>query len=133
MKFIDIARQKKEKFIVQRPGKHIFFLNNYSGNLQVEIKVPQAEVYIFGLYFGKSYKQFKLHTVQHHIAGDSMSDLFIKGVFYDSSKFLYEGLIHIDKGAQKSNAYQKNQNLIMSDRVYVDSRPFLEIEANDVR
>ena len=51
----------------------------------------------------------------------------------DRSKFHYEGLIRIDKKAQKSNAYQKNQNLVMSKEVFVDSRPYLEILANDVR
>jgi Fe-S cluster assembly protein SufD len=67
------------------------------------------------------------------VVGNSQSNLFVRGVFDDSSKFLYEGLIQIDKKAQKSNAYQKNQNIILSNKVYVDSRPFLEIQANDVR
>src|SRR3990167_1751845 len=53
-------------------------------------------------------------------------------VFYDESKFIYQGLIRIEKEAQKSKAYQKNQNLMMSDKCFVDSRPFLEILANDV-
>src|SRR3989338_1146295 len=59
-------------------------------------------------------------------------NLFIRGVFFDESKFLYQGLIRIEKNAQKSHAYQKNQNLIMSKNCFVDSRPFLEILANDV-
>ncbi len=45
---------------------------------------------------------------------------------------MYEGLIRIEKGAQQSHAYQKNQNLILSPDAFVDSRPFLEILANDV-
>ena len=65
--------------------------------------------------------------------GNSISDLLVKGVFFDDSKFIYEGLIKIDKKAQKSNAYQKNQNLVMSGEVFIDSRPYLEILANDVR
>ena len=42
-------------------------------------------------------------------------------------------MIKIDPGAHQSNAYQKNQNLLLSKSAYVDSRPFLEIKANDVR
>ena len=56
----------------------------------------------------------------------------IKGVFDGSSRFIYQGLIKIEKSGQKSHAYQKNKNLILSSGVYVDSRPFLEILANDV-
>ena len=56
----------------------------------------------------------------------------IKGIFFDQSRFIYEGLIRIDKDAQKTHAYQKNQNLIMGKNSFVDSRPFLEILANDV-
>ncbi|OGK45405.1 hypothetical protein A2956_04770 [Candidatus Roizmanbacteria bacterium RIFCSPLOWO2_01_FULL_37_57] len=116
-----------------KSGKHIFFLHNYSGKLTINIQSSNAEVYIFGLYIGTSKDQFKLNTIQHHMIGNSISDLLIKGVFFDSSKFMYQGLIRIDKNAQKTNAYQKNQNLILSDKVFVDSRPFLEILANDVR
>jgi len=133
MKFINVDRAKQEDFMVNKPGKYVYFLKNYSGDVKIDILSPQVEVYIFGLYVGRSSEQYKLNTIQHHKVGRSMSDLFIKGVFYDESKFFYEGLIHIDKNAQKSNAYQKNQNLILSNKVFVDSRPFLEIEANDVR
>ncbi len=108
-------------------------LYNYSGKITVEILEKHSNVYIFGLYLGNSNTDFTLNTVQHHKAGGSVSDLLIKGVFFDASKLHYEGLIKIDKNAQQSNAYQKNQNILMSDNVYVDSRPYLEIEANDVR
>ena len=73
-----------------------------------------------------------METIQRHIAPESTSNLLIKGVFYDESKFIYQGLIRIEKEAQKSHAYQKNQNIIMSDKCFIDSRPFLEILANDV-
>lgn len=133
MDFINVAREKKDSFQVKKPGKHLFFLFNYSGNLTVDIQCPQTEVWIYGLYLGRKSNDFTLHTIQHHGVGKSVSDLFIKGIFFDDSKFVYEGLIKIDKNAQQSNAYQKNQNILMSDDVFVDSRPYLEIEANDVR
>ena len=58
--------------------------------------------------------------------------LLIKGVFLNQSKFIYQGLIKIEKTGQKSHAYQKNKNLILGEKVFVDSRPFLEILADDV-
>ena len=133
MNFIDVSKEKKEKYQVDKPGKHIFFISNYSGTVNIEIDSVNAEVFIYGVYIGRNNDNFKLNTIQHHKSGSNSSDLLVKGVFFDQSKFIYEGLIRIDENAQKSNAYQKNQNLIMSPLVFIDSRPFLEILANDVR
>ena len=85
-----------------------------------------------GVYIGKGKDEFSLSTVQHHKVGESVSDLLVKGVFTDQARFFYQGLIRIEKEAQKSHAYQKNQNLVLSPKVFVESRPFLEILANDV-
>lgn len=133
MKFINVSKKNKEKYLVKTPGKHIFYLHNFSGELNIAIESTAAEVYIFGIYIGRGADNFKVNTIQNHKVGENVSDLLIKGVFFDESKFIYEGLIRIEKKAQKSNAYQKNQNLMMSPKVFVDSRPFLEILANDVR
>lgn len=128
-----VTSSEDAQHTISSSGKHMFFMHNYSGELTVDVHVADAEVFIFGIYVGKGSDSFKVRTVQRHSVGRNVSDLFIKGVFYDNAKFHYEGLIRIDKGAQQSNAYQKNQNLILSPSAYVDSRPFLEIQANDVR
>lgn len=133
MKFTYITDTTQEKWTIDSSEPHVFFLYNYSGNLDVSIQKENAHVYIFGLYIGKGDDQFNINTIQHHTVGKSVSDLLIKGVFEDNAKFYYEGLIQIDPGAHESNAYQKNQNLLLSKSAYVDSRPFLEIKANDVR
>lgn len=123
----------QEEYVVNDVDNQIFLLYNYSGKLHVKIQKEQAKVYIFGIYVGKGDDNIKIKTIQDHQMGKSLSDLFIRGVFFDNAKFLYEGLITIAKNAQQSNAYQKNQNLLLSKGAFVDSRPFLEIEANDVR
>jgi len=123
----------QEEYVIDNVENQIFLLYNYSGKLHVKIQKEGAKVYIFGIYIGKNEDNIKIMTIQDHQKGNSLSDLFIRGVFFDNSKFLYEGLITIAKNAQQSNAYQKNQNLLLSKGAYVDSRPFLEIEANDVR
>ena len=51
----------------------------------------------------------------------------------NESQFMYEGLIKVDKGAQGTNAYQKDDNLLLSKKVIVETKPALEILANDVR
>ncbi len=130
--FIEINKVKKDRFVFDKPGKYIVFFKNISGKLTFEIKEKNVDLEIYGLFVGESKNIFKVETIQRHFAPNSTSNLLIKGVFYGESKFIYQGLIRIEKQAQKSHAYQKNQNLIMSDRCFVDSRPFLEILANDV-
>ncbi|KXK12213.1 MAG: FeS cluster assembly protein SufD [Microgenomates bacterium OLB23] len=120
-------------YVVESLETHVFVLLNYSGTLRVQIQKEQAQVFIFGIYVGKDNEKLNIMTVQDHQKGNALSELFIRGVFFDNAKFLYEGLINIAKDAQGSNAYQKNQNLILSPNAFVDSRPFLEIQANDVR
>ena len=130
--FIDINKQNKEKITIDRAGDYVLFMHNYSGKVIVECATSNINVDIIGLYIGKKSDKFNVHTVQLHSAPNSVSNLFIKGVFDDNSKFDYEGLIRIEKTGQQCHAYQKNKNLILSDKTYIESKPFLEILANDV-
>ena len=129
---ISLNKIKSNQLNFTKPGKYVVFFKNLSGKFIFDLKVKGIDLQILGLYVGKNKDRFTLETIQRHIAPGSKSNLLIKGVFYDESKFIYQGLIRIEKEAQKSKAYQKNQNLIMSEKCFVDSRPFLEILANDV-
>lgn len=133
MKFIELKGNKNHHLIFDKKGEtYVVFFKNISGKLTFEVAESEIELYIYGLFTGKNQSDYNIETIQHHKAPGSLSDLFIKGVFEDKSRFVYQGLIRLEKEAQKSHAYQKNQNLVMSDKVFVDSRPFLEILANDV-
>ncbi len=132
MKYIDLNKTRQNKLVFDRPGNYTVFFYNLSGEFDFKINSGGVNLEILGLYHGKKEESFKLKTNQYHIAPGSTSNLLIKGVFEDQSKFLYQGLIKIEKSGQKSHAYQKNKNLILGDKVFVDSRPFLEILANDV-
>lgn len=132
MQFINLNQTKQSKLTFDRPGGYTVFFYNLSGDFDFEIKSSGVDLNIYGLFVGKKTDDFQLKTNQYHIAPNSTSNLLIKGVFDDKSKFIYQGLIKIEKSGQKSHAYQKNKNLILSGKVYVDSRPFLEILANDV-
>lgn len=129
-----ILKGKKEREVLRfsSSGKYFVFLFNFSGEVRLEIEGKGVEVYIFGVYLGERKEEFSLSIMQHHKIGDSVSNLLVKGVFTGQAKFFYQGLIRIEKAAQKSHAYQKNQNLVLSPKVFVESRPFLEILANDV-
>ena len=132
MIFIDLNQTKQSSLTFNKPGDYTVFFHNLSGEFDFRIKASGVNLDILGLFIGKKADNFELKTNQYHIAPDSTSNLLIKGVFDDQSKFIYQGLIKIEKSGQKSHAYQKNKNLILSEKVYVDSRPFLEILANDV-
>lgn len=134
MKKIEIKKIEKgvKKMVFDKPGDYLVFFQNLSGDLIFDIKSSGINLKIFGLYIGRKNQVFKINTFQNHYKPSSTSNLLIKGVFYDQSRFYYQGLIRIEKDAQKSHAYQKNQNLLLSDKAFVFSEPKLEILANDV-
>lgn len=92
-----------------------------------------AKARIIGLIVGKDSNDFSLHTIQEHKAPQTSSDLLVKSVLTDRAKFSYDGSIRVEKTAQKTDAYQRNENLLLSDSAHARSDPSLEILANDVR
>lgn len=132
LKIFKLKNNQDYSLVFDKKGKYIVYFENYSGKLVIEIIGSDVDVEIYGLYIGKNKDRFNLKTIQHHKAPNSSSNLLVKGVFYDQSFFVYDGLIKIEKNAQKSHAYQKNQNLLLSEKAKVVSNPNLEILANDV-
>jgi len=104
---------------------------NYA--LTVELTGRRAEAQILGILIGRKQNEILLHTLQEHKAPQTMSDLHIKSVLFDRSELKYEGAIRIEKAAQQSNAYQRNDNLLLSGEAKAESKPALEILANEVR
>lgn len=72
-------------------------------------------------------------TLQTHSAPHAFSDLLFKNVLMDEAKTIFSGLIKVDPGAQQTDAYQTNRNLLLSDTAEANSLPGLEIDANDVK
>lgn len=132
IKFIDVTKSRRREYRIDEKATFVFFLYNYSGRLRIKIQAAGARVYIFSIFIGRGKDLFRLQVLQQHLSPQTFSEALVKGVFYDEAKLIYEGLIKIEKSAQGSHAYQKNQNLLMSKRGFVESRPSLEILANDV-
>jgi len=124
--------EKISNLVFNSAGTYVVFFNNIEGNIACKITAQDVKLYMFGLYDMKNKEHFKIHTEQIHEAGKSFSELYILSVADDSSALQFTGTIRIEKSAQKSHAYQKNQNLILSKDAFVDSRPILEILADDV-
>jgi len=92
-----------------------------------------ANANLLGFFFGDGKQRFDQHTFQNHIVGHTTSDLLYKGALKDTAYSAFRGLIRVNPQAQRSDAYQANRNILLSDHAHADSIPELEIEANDVR
>ena len=101
--------------------------------VEASLAGPGARAELKALFFGTGDQFFDYHTKQDHQAPHTTSDLLFKGALRDGARSLYAGLIRIEKGANRSDAYQANRNLLLSERAKADSIPMLEILTNDVR
>ena len=88
---------------------------------------------VTGAYFADGDQHLDYDTYQEHAAPNTESDFAFKGALRDASTAVWRGMIRVEPDAQKTNAYQENRNLILSQEAHADSIPGLEILANDVR
>ncbi|MBU4226044.1 MAG: Fe-S cluster assembly protein SufD [Chloroflexi bacterium] len=86
-----------------------------------------------GFYFTDGSQHLDHDTQQNHLAPHTTSDLLFKGALKGSSRSVWQGMIYVAPGAQKTDGYQANRNLILSPNSRADSIPGLEILADDVR
>ena len=108
-------------------------ISNSETSVQVRLTGRGARAVITGIIVARGDTKVTIHTMQVHEAPDTISDLLIKSVLSDRAKCLYDGGIRVEKAAQKTDAYQRNENLLLTGRAYAESKPSLEILANDVR
>ena len=102
-------------------------------NQHVALVGPGAATQVNGVMFTEGKQHLAYHTLQHHEAPSCHSDLLYKGALQDKSRLVWRGMIKVDRDAQKTNGYQRNDNLMLSEEARADSIPGLEIEADDVR
>ena len=88
---------------------------------------------VTGAYFADGSQHLDYDTYQLHAAPDTTSDFAFKGALRDTAATVWRGMIRVEEGAQKTNAYQENRNLLLSKTATANSIPGLEILANDVR
>ncbi len=86
-----------------------------------------------GLFFADADQLFDHDTQQNHNAPSTTSDLLFKGALKHESRTVWQGMIKVLPHAQKTDGFQANRNLVLSQDARADSIPGLEIEANDVR
>jgi Fe-S cluster assembly protein SufD len=101
--------------------------------LDVDLRGAGGHAELLGIYFPIGNQHIDHQTLQIHRAPHCFSDLLFNGALKDKSRSVYMGIIQVHKGAQKTDAYQRNGNLILDPSARADSIPGLEIEADDVR
>ena len=100
---------------------------------QVALIGKGASSQVNGVMFTQDAQQMTYNTLQHHMAPACRSDFLYKSALQDQSRTVWRGMIKVDTAAQKTDGYQRNDNLLLSDQSRADSIPGLEILADDVR
>ena len=102
-------------------------------NQHVDLTGEGANTQVNGVMFTENKQHLSYHTLQRHVAPHCNSDFLYKASLQDNSRTVWRGMIKVDEGAQKTDGFQRNDNLLLSTKARADSIPGLEIEADDVR
>ncbi len=104
-----------------------------NASVTVKLTGSGAAATIVGVVVANKDADIRLVTLQRHEAPDTTSNLLVKSALSGNAKFIADGAVRVEKDAQKTDAYQRNENLLLSETAYAESKPSLEILANDVR
>jgi len=88
---------------------------------------------VTGAYAPHARQHIDYDTYQEHAAPNCVSDLAFRGILSDRSSAVWRGMIKVDPGAQRTDAFQECRNLLLTKKAHADAIPGLEILANDVR
>jgi Fe-S cluster assembly protein SufD len=102
-------------------------------NLEIILDGEGCESHLLGLYLLRGDTLADNHTVVDHRKPNSYSSELYKGVIDESAKGVFNGKIFVRPNAQKTNAFQSNRNILLSDKATVNTKPQLEIWADDVK
>ena len=127
-----------ERARVDRAGKLDWIFGAIGSRLtknfsELDLAGEGARGRMSGFYFTDGNQHLDHDTQQNHLSQNTTSDLLFKGALKGRSRSVWQGMIYVAPGAQKTDGYQANRNLILSDGARADSIPGLEILADDVR
>lgn len=102
-------------------------------NLNVVLDAKNCEAHLYGLYFQSGNSHIDNHTIVDNIKPNCLSNELYKGILNENATGVFNGKIFVRQPAQKTNAYQSNKNILLSDSCSVNTKPQLEIFADDVK
>lgn len=123
---------------VSEKGEYDSFTLNQGGSLArheavVTLNAPHAMVHVNGVQIVDGQRLNDLTSMIHHAAPDGSSRQTVKTVLSDAGQGVFQGKILVDRVAQKTDGYQMNQALLLSEKAQINSKPELEIYADDVK
>ena len=101
-------------------------------DLEVSLDGQGSSAEVVGAYFGEYDQTLDYRMLIHHKGRNTSSDVFLKGAVEDEAQSVFTGLLKIDKGAERTSAFETNRNLVLSEGAKAHSVPNLEIECDDV-
>ena len=125
---VHVDRGANLDWIIGALGSHL--TKNFS---ELDLAGEGATGRMSGFYFTNGVQHLDHDTQQNHLAPHTTSDMLFKGALKDRSRSVWQGMIYVAPGAQKTDGYQANRNLVLSPHAHADSIPGLEILADDVR
>lgn len=102
-------------------------------NLNVVLDAEHCEAHLYGLYLQNGHSHIDNHTVVDNVKPNCFSNELYKGMIDGLATGVFNGKIFVRPQAQKTNAYQSNKNILLSEEASMNSKPQLEIFANDVK
>ena len=125
-----IYQQKNSVFSLQTLTVNTHFTRN---DVEVFSQGEAAHTQLYGAFFGRENNLIDNHTYVHHSAPHCTSDENYKGILSDKALGVFNGKIKVYQDAQKINAFQSNKNILLSESAAMNSKPELEIYADDVK
>ena len=118
-----------------RVNSYVFTLHGklIRNNLGLALDGQGCESHMYGLYLLNGDTLADNHTVADHVKPNSFSNELYKGIMDDRSRGVFNGKIYVRPDAQKTNAFQSNRNILLSDDARINTKPQLEIWADDVK
>ncbi len=101
-------------------------------DVEIDLDGPGASVDLAGLYLCKGSEDVRLNILLKHNSGGCISRQLFKGIVGGSARASFDGLIYVKRDAQKTKAFQENHTILLDAAAVVESRPQLEIYADDV-
>lgn len=125
---------------VQQQGKSHFDTNTVTlngewvrNNLNIVADAENCETHLNGLFITRDNQHVDNHTLVDHQKPNCESNQLYKGILDGKSTGVFNGKIYVRRDAQKINAYQSSKNILLSDDATINTKPQLEIYANDVK